>query len=95
MRRISLTTWVVAGLLLAGALAWGLYAAGHSDSAVCPPGNPDCGVAPPGDAAQNTLPDSNPDQKIEGVSGPVDKGVTRDLREMNREGGAHPVNQPK
>jgi hypothetical protein len=25
----------------------------------------------------------------------VDKGVTQDLQEMNREGGEHPVNRPK
>lgn len=46
-------------------------------------------------APQNSLPDSNPNQKIEGPSGPVDEGVTRDLQEMNREGGAHEVNRPK
>jgi hypothetical protein len=93
MRRVHLI--VIAALLLIGALAWGLYASGPSRNGNCPPGNADCGALPPGDAAQNSLPDSNPNQKIEGASGPVDEGATRDLREMNREGGAHPVNRPK
>jgi hypothetical protein len=47
-------------------------------------------------APQNTLPDSNPNQKIEEApAGEVDEGVTQDLENMNRQGGAHPVNRPK
>jgi hypothetical protein len=70
----------------------------------CPTGDASCGNGDKAGAkkakhrkssAQNDLPDSNPNQKIEGASGPVDQGVTSDLREMNREGGTHPVNRPK
>ncbi|HEV8015260.1 MAG TPA: hypothetical protein VGP48_06985 [Stellaceae bacterium] len=74
----------------------------------CPSGDASCGNGVktgsqnpakqkhPNGAAQNSLPDSNPDQKIEDApSGEVDKGVTQDLQEMNREGGEHPVNRPK
>ena len=71
----------------------------------CPTGDASCGNGAKigakkkakriNSTAQNNLPDSNPDQKIEGASGPVDQGVTSDLQEMNRIGGAHPVNRPK
>jgi len=70
----------------------------------CPSGDTSCGNGAKAGAkkikqrkstAQNNLPDSNPNQKIEGASGPVDQGVTSDLQEMNRIGGAHPVNRPK
>ena len=74
----------------------------------CPSGDASCGSGAPAgstkhrrhkhqnDAAQNSLPDSNPNQKIEGAGpGDVDEGVNQDLQEMNREGGAHEVNRPK
>ncbi len=75
----------------------------------CPSGDASCGNGAPAhakktakaakhqkSAAQNALPDSNPNQKIENTpQGPVDQGVTQDLQEMQREGGAHPVNRPK
>jgi len=38
---------VVLLLLLAGGLAWGLYASGDSNKALCPPGNPHCSELPP------------------------------------------------
>lgn len=46
---------------------------------------------------QNSLPDSNPNQKIEDApSNEVDEGVTQDLEEMNRrEAMPHDVNRPK
>jgi hypothetical protein len=77
----------------------------------CPSGDASCGNGAPAgttnsgkhkhhkhrnDATQNSLPDSNPNQKIEGAGpGDVDEGVNQDLQEMNRQGGAHEVNQPK
>jgi hypothetical protein len=75
----------------------------------CPSGDSSCGNGAPThakkaaktakqqkSAAKNSLSDSNTNQKIENTpQGPVDQGVTKDLEEMQREGGAHPVNRPK
>lgn len=46
--------------------------------------------------ANNNLYDSNPNQKIEDApQGDDDKGLDQTMDDMNREGGAHPVNRPK
>ncbi|HLW71960.1 MAG TPA: hypothetical protein VKS22_15205 [Candidatus Binataceae bacterium] len=71
----------------------------------CPSGDTSCGNgapaasgSPPANniAPQNSVPDSNPNQKIEDEpSNDVDEGVAEDLREMNREAMRHEVNRPK